>query len=45
MYNQSIGTATGTKFAPNFANLSVAFLRETVLVPVELPKYFCHDNC
>ena len=35
----------GTKFASPYANLSVGFLEETVLFPVELPKYFSHDNC
>ena len=37
--------AMGTKFAPPLANLSVGFLEKTVLFPVELPKYFPHDNC
>ena len=39
-----MGTTVGTKFAPPYANLSVGFLEETVLFPVELPKYFSHDN-
>ena len=45
MFNQAMGTAMGTKFAPPYANLSVGFLEETLLFPVELPKYFSHDNC
>ena len=44
MFNQVIGTAMGTKFAPPYANLSVGFLEETVLFPVELLKYFSHEN-
>ena len=44
MFNQVIGTAMGTKFAPSYANLSVGFLEETVLFPVELLKYFSHEN-
>ena len=35
----------GTKFAPPYVNLSVGFLEETVLFPVQIPKYFSHDNC
>ena len=42
MLNQVIGTAMGTKFAPPYANLSVGFLEERVLFPVELPKYFSY---
>ena len=38
-------TALGIKFAPPYINLSVGFLEETVVVPVELPKHFSHDNC
>ena len=45
MFNQIMGTAMGTKFAPPYVNLSVGFLEETVLFPVELPKHFSHDNC
>ena len=45
MFNQIMGTAMGTKFAPPYANLSVGFLEESLLFPVELPKYFSHDNC
>ena len=45
MFNQVMGTAMGTKFAPSYANRSVGFLEETVLFPAELPKYFSHDNC
>ena len=44
MFNQVIGTAMGTKFSPPYANLSVGFLEETVLFPVELLKYFSHEN-
>ena len=44
MFNQVMGTTMGTKFAPIHANLSVGFLKVTVLFPVELPKYFSHDN-
>ena len=40
MFNQVMGT----KFAPPYANLSVGFLEKTVLFPVELPKYFFHNN-
>ena len=45
MFNQVMGTTADTKFAPPYANLSVGFLEETVLFPVELPKYFSDDNC
>ena len=45
MFNQVMGTAMGTKFAPPYSNFSVGFLEETVLFPVELTKYFSHDNC
>ena len=44
MFNQVMETAMGTKFAPPYANLSVGFLEETVLFPVELLKYFSHEN-
>ena len=40
MFNQVMCTAMGTKFALPRANLSVGFLEETLLFPVELPKYF-----
>ena len=33
MFSQAMGTAIGTKE------------EENVLFLVELPKYFCHDNC
>ena len=36
MFNQVMGTTMGRKFAPPYANLSVGFLEETVLFPVEL---------
>ena len=45
IFNQVMGTAICTKFEPPYANLSVRFLDGTVLFPVELPKYFSHDNC
>ena len=45
MFNQAMGTTMSMKFAPPYANLSVGFLEETVLFPVELLKYFSHDNC
>ena len=45
MFNQVMGTAVGTKFAPPYVNLSVGFLEDTVLFPVELPKYFSDENC
>ena len=45
MFNQVMSTAMGRKDAPTYVNLSVGFLEETVLFPVELPKYFSHDNC
>ena len=45
MFNQVMGTAMGTKFAPLYSNLSDGFLEEIVLFPVELPKYFSHNNC
>ena len=45
MFNQVMGTAVSTKFAPPYADLSVWFLEETVLLPVELLKYFSHGNC
>ena len=45
MFNQVMGTVMDTEFAPPYANLFVGFLEATVLFPVELPKYFSHDNC
>ena len=45
IFNHITGTGVGTKFTPPHANLSVGFLEETGLFPVELPKYFSHDNC
>ena len=44
MLNQVMGTTMGTKLAPPCANFSVGFLEVTVFFPVELPKYFSHDN-
>ena len=44
MLNQVMGTTMGTKLAPPCANFSVGFLEDTVFFPVELPKYFSHDN-
>ena len=45
MFNQIMSTAMSTKFAPPYANLSVGFLEESLFFPVELTKYFSHDNC
>ena len=45
MFNQIMSTAMSTKFAPPYASLSVGFLEESLLFPVELTKYFSHDNC
>ena len=36
-FNQVINTATRTKFTPPYKILSVGFLEETILFPVELP--------
>ena len=45
MFNQVTGTALGKKFAPPYGNLSVGFLEEAILFPVELSKYFFYENC
>ena len=36
MFDKVMGTTMGTKLAPPYANLSVGFLEETVLFPVEI---------
>ena len=44
MYNQLIGTAMGTKFAPPYACLVVGYLEETKLYPelyLRFPEEFC----
>ena len=35
----------GTKFAPSYACLTIAFLEETKLFPIILPEYFNHETC
>lgn len=37
--------AMGTMFALPYVNLSVIFLEEEILFPVELPKVFPLKNC
>ena len=44
MYNQLIGTAMGTKFAPPYACLAIGFLEETKLYN-ELPVHFSPSYC
>ena len=44
MFNQVMDNAIGTKLAPLYASLTVGFLEETVLLPLEPPKYFPHEN-
>ena len=39
-YNQTKGTAMGTKCAPPYACLVVDYKEETKLFPIELPKFF-----
>ena len=45
MFHQVVGTAMGTKFAPPDANLSIGYIEETIIFPIELPKYFHPDDC
>ena len=45
MFNQVTGTTMGTKCASSYTNLSGGFSEETILFPVEPPKYFSHDSC
>ena len=40
MVLQLVSTATGTKFDPPYACLSVGYLEETILFPRLLPLYF-----
>ena len=40
VYHQIVGTAMGSKCAPPFACLTVAYLEESKLFPIILPKYF-----
>ena len=42
MYLQLLGTATGSKYAPPYARLTVGYLEETTY---ELPKYFNKSEC
>ena len=44
IYNQSIGTAMGTDFAPDYACLSMGFLEETKLFP-SLINHFSAIEC
>ena len=44
-YNQTDGTAMGTKTAPPYACLVVAYLEETKLFPKVLPKFFTKTEC
>ena len=39
-YHQIVGTAMGSKCAPPFACLTVAYLEESKLFPIILPNYF-----
>ena len=43
-YNQTEGTAMGTKCAPPYACLVVGYKEETKLFPIELPKYFSNEE-
>ena len=45
MYQQLMGTAMGTIFAPSYACLVVGFLEETILFPVLLPSKFEKNTC
>ena len=44
-YNQTEGTAMGTKAAPPYACLVIAYLEETKLFPTLLPIYFTPEQC
>ena len=43
-YNQTEGTALGTKCAPPYACLVLAYKEETKLFPIELPKFFSTEQ-
>ena len=43
-YNQTEGTALGTKCAPPYACLVLAYKEETKLFPIELPKFFSTEE-
>ena len=44
-YNQIEGTAMGTKVAPPYACLVIAFLEECKLFPIILPRHFTSEQC
>lgn len=44
-YQQTDGTAMGTKLAPPYACLTVAYLEENKLFPIVLPKHFNQSQC
>ena len=43
-YNQTEGTAMGTKCAPPYPYLVVGYKEETKLFPIELPKFFSTEE-
>ena len=45
MFNQIIGTALGTKCAPQYACLTIGYQEETKLFTKDLPKYFSNEEC
>ena len=45
MFNQIMGIAMSKKNVPPYANLFVGFFEKTILLQIEIPKYFAHDNC
>ena len=45
MFNQIIGTAMGTKCAPQYACLTIGYQEETKLFTKDLPKYFSNEEC
>ena len=45
MYHQEEGTAMGTIVAPVYACLTIGYLEEVILFPIELPKIFPSEIC
>ena len=45
MYYRKSGTAIGTKWAPPYACLTIGYLEECILFPIELVKYFNEEEC
>ena len=45
LYHQLEGTGMGIDFAASYACLSIGYLEEAYLFPINLPRYFSKEDC